>query len=127
MKRTDASEPELSAEDRSLVAAIDAAFRPAPMRATRRAELRADLHARLDRGSRAWRWLAPALAGAAALALWLVRPVSVPVPAASRAGSELYAFIEPDAAPDAVGEAGIYLPDDYRAIAALIEDDAKAP
>lgn len=123
MKTSDENERELSTEDRRLIARIDAAFRPEPMSPTRRVMWRDALEARIAQRSRPWHWLAPLIASAAVISLWLALPASTPAPQASLSGSELYAFIEPDSAPDAVRESGIYLPDDYQALATLYEGD----
>jgi anti-sigma-K factor RskA len=126
MKRDDEGERELPAEDERLIETIEAALRPAPMSAARRAAFRAKLDTRLARGASPWRWSVPALAAtaAAAVALWLVRPVErEPVLQAALADSELYAFIESDAVSGELTGTPTYLPDDYRALALLIESD----
>lgn len=126
MKRTNESEPELSTEDRRLIDAIDSTFRPGPMSPTQRVEFRATLDARIARRTHRWVGWVPALASAAALSLWLVRPVATPpsqTSLTSLTGAELYAFVEPDAGIDAVRESGSYLPDDYRALASLYEGE----
>lgn len=117
MNRDD--EFEQSAEDRRLIEAIDRAFRPEPMSPARRAAFRTALDTRLERRSRG-RWLAPGAAAtaAAALALWIARPEDAVPVQAHASGSELYAFIDPE-----VPEYTRYLPDDYQALALMIDTE----
>jgi hypothetical protein len=117
MKKSESNERELSPEDLRLIATIDAAFRPEAMSPTRRVMFREALDARIAKRTRPWHWLAPLIASAAAISLWLAQPESAPQ--ASLSGSDLYAFIEPDA----LHESGRYLPDDYQALATLYEGD----
>jgi len=129
MKPNDEREPELSAEDGRLIGAIEVAMRPTPMSAARRAVFRATLEERIARGANPLRWLAPAFAAtaAAAVTLWLVRPVETEPVQALLEDSELYAFIDSSAGSAELTETSIYLPDDYRALALLIEPDAAEP
>jgi hypothetical protein len=90
------------------------------MDASRRVAFHERLEARLWRG-RALRaaWLVPALSAATALAVWLALPEA---PQPTDVGEPaLYAFIDPSVATEEQGE---YLPDDYAALAALLEIDA---
>ena len=122
-------EHELSHEDRRLIRAIDAGLRPAEPSAARRAALRAELEARIERGAHPWRWLAPSAAAlaAAAVTLWLVRPVATePEPVRSAAG-ELYALSQLATGGEDLLETPAYLPDDYRALALLIEGEDAEP
>ena len=56
---------------------------------------------------------------AAAFALWLARPGDPPTVPEGASGAEVYAFIDPE-----VPEYTRYLPDDYQALAAMIEPEA---
>ena len=125
MKNPDENERVSSAEDRRLIAAIADATRPEPMSPTRRVMWRDALEERIARRARPWPWLVPLIASTAVISLWLALPEPAPAPQASLSGSELYAFIDPDSAPDAVRESGIYLPDDYQALATLYESDVE--
>ncbi len=134
MKRDDERERELSAEDARLIAAIDAGMRPALMSPTRRAAFRAALDARIERGSSPWRWLAPACAAtaAAAVALWLVPPVEpeavqVALVRSTPEAAARYPFSDDDAVSAELTASSSYLPDDYRALALLIESEAGEP
>jgi hypothetical protein len=116
-------ERELAAEDRQLIEGIDAALRPAPMSAARRAAFRTALEERIAHAVNPWRWLAPAFAATAATAVtfWLIQPDEPPPVQASSEASELYAFIDSDAVSAELTDVSSYLPDDYRALALLIE------
>ena len=134
MKRDAERERELSAEDGRLIAAIDAGFRPTPMSPARSKAFQATLEERIERGANPWLWLAPACAAAAAAAvtIWLVRPVeTAPVEAVlvqpGLTDAELYAFIDSDAVSAELTGSSSYLPDDYRALALLIESDEGEP
>jgi len=129
MKRTGDSERDLTPEDRQLIERIDAAFRPAAMSAARRVAFRAALDERIERRNPARRWLAPALAttAAAAAALWFSQPEPAAPSLAAAESSELYAFIDPDAVSGELSESPSYLPDDYLALALLIESDDPTP
>jgi len=118
MNRDD--EPERAPEDGRLIDAVERAFRPDPMDPARRAAFRSALEARLERRARGGRWLASgvAAAAAAAVALWIARPEDATPVQASASGAELYAFIDPE-----VPEYTRYLPDDYQALALMIETD----
>lgn len=107
-------------EDRNWIAAVDEAYRPPAMNAAQRVAFHERLEARL-RSRRTLRaaWLVPALAGATALAVWLALP-ETPQPTDIEEPA-LYAFIDPSVATEEQGE---YLPDDYVALAALLEIDA---
>ncbi|MEX2206893.1 MAG: hypothetical protein WEF50_11760 [Myxococcota bacterium] len=132
MKRDDERERGLSAEDARLIAAIDAGLRPEPISPARRAAFRAALDERIARGANPWRWLAPALAATAAVALWLARPVATPTEPVALAepaleDAELYAFMDYDAVAAELLGSSTYLPDDYRALALLIESEEGEP
>jgi hypothetical protein len=107
-------------EDRNWIAAVDEAYRPPEMTAAQRVDFRERLEARLWR-RRALRaaWLVPALTGATALGVWLALPEAPQPTDVSEA--PLYAYIDPSAATEEQGE---YLPEDYVALAALLEIDA---
>jgi len=107
-------------EDRRLIDAIDRAFRPDPMSPARRAAFRTALDARLERRARGGRWLVSGVAAtaAAALAVWIARPEAATPEHAGASSSELYAFIDPE-----VPEYTRYLPDDYQALALMIEPE----
>jgi anti-sigma-K factor RskA len=93
------------------------------MSPARRAAFRATLEERISRRANSWRW--PALAfvatAAALVALWLTQPEKTPPVQASNQGSELYAFIDSDTVSEELSASSSYLPDDYRALALLIE------
>jgi hypothetical protein len=107
----------MSDEDRSWIDAVDEAYRPPAMDASRRVAFHEGVEARLRRGRATW--LVPALSAATALAVWLALPET---PQPTDGGEPaLYAFIDPSLATEDQGE---YLPDDYVALAALLEIDA---
>jgi hypothetical protein len=117
---------QLAPEDRRWVEAVGDAFRPEPLEAQRAAAFQGRLLERIERRRRVVRIAAPALALAAgALALWF----SVAEPPAQANGSEtlLYAFADPDGIAADLVEPDDYLPEDYRALASLLESDAEAP
>ena len=127
MKPNDERDQPLSSEDARLIRAIDASLRPEPMDPARRSEFRAALEARIEQGAHPWRWLAPtgvALA-AAAVTVWLVRPVAVEPEPLQVASAELYPL--GDLAADELADGATYLPDDYRALALLIESEDAEP
>jgi hypothetical protein len=132
MKPDDERERELSAEDARMIAAIDAGLRPEPMSPARRAAFRAALDERIERSANPWRWLAPALAATAAVTLWLARPVATPTETVAladpvAADAELQALMDYDAVATELLGSSTYLPDDYRALALLIESEASEP
>jgi len=117
-----------------MVATIEAGLRPPPMSPARRAAFRAALDERVARSSSPWLFVAPACAAtaAAAVALWLIRPVETePVQIALaqpvRTDAELYAFSDYDAVSAELTGSSTYLPDDYRALALLIESEEAEP
>jgi len=120
-------ERELTPEDRGWVEAVGAAFRPEPMDARRASAFSRALDARIAQRRRIVQVTTPALALAAgALALWF--SVAEP-PTVEANGSEtlLYAFADPDGVAADLVEPDDYLPEDYRALASLLESDAEAP
>lgn len=127
MKPSD--ERELAVEDRRMIDAVDAALRPSPMSPARKAAFHARLEQRIARRNRSWPWLASAFAtmATAAAALWLIRPAEAPVVPASSEGSVLYAFVDSAALSTELTDASSYLPDDYLAIARLIEPEPAEP
>jgi len=119
----------MNEDDERLIRAIDAELRPEPMSPARRAAFRAALDERIAQRANPLRWLTPALATAAAAAvtLWLVRPVETePVPLVV-ADTELYALIDSAADSEELTGTPSYLPDDFRAIALWIEPDETEP
>jgi hypothetical protein len=117
---------QLTPEDRRWVEAVGDAFRPEPLEAQRASAFQRRLVERIERRRRVVRIAAPALALAAAvLVLWF----SVAEPPAQANGGEtlLYAFADPDGIAADLVEPDDYLPEDYRALASLLESDAEAP
>ena len=111
--------------DREWIAAVDDSYRPEPMDARRRARFHVSLLERLVERQRVRRhWIGVAAGATAALVLWLgtarvdrsVREDSLA--ADDPATPVVYAFIEPES----YGEA--LLPDDYAALAEVLEINA---
>jgi hypothetical protein len=114
---------ELAPEERRWIDALGAAFRPEPMDRRRAGAFQRQLDARLER-RRLWvRGAVPALALASgAAALWLYVAASAPAPETG-ASASLYAFADPDAVAADLVEPEAYLPDDYRLLASLMEEE----
>ena len=129
MTQKAALDPEImSPEDKRLIEAIAAEYRPEPMGAVQQAAFRRRLEERLERSSRL-RW-APGLALAAtaiAAVLWFnaprgEAPSGTPVIAANQAlGPVLYAFVDPSDYDADRLRARDFLPDDYLALASALD------
>ena len=130
MKRRTGSDPEITPEDRQLIEAIANDYQPMPMDAVRQAVFRRRLEERLERRARIpWRaaFAGGAMLATAAAVLWLttlpgespeaVRVASVPQEEAPL----LYAFVDPDDYGGDRLEAQDFLPDDYVALADVLE------
>lgn len=124
MNSHDERDRELAPGERRWVDELGRAFRPEPMDRGRASAFQRRLETKLERRRLLLRTAAPALALATgAAALWLY--VSAQTPAAEQGAlASLYAFADPDeVAADLVEPQG-YLPDEYRMLASLIEDEA---
>ncbi len=110
----------MTQDDRRWIAAVDEAYRPPPNSTAGREAFHERLEARLER-RRALRLraLVPACAVAAAVAVWLALPGEPERPVES--APVLYAFVDPSLSAEDTGD---YLPEDYQALAALLEIDA---
>jgi hypothetical protein len=118
------SERELAADERRWIDALGEAFRPEPMERARASAFRRALEERIERRRRRMRVGAPLLAlasGAAALWLYVAAPAPVAEPVA---GASLYAFADPDSASADLAPPEGYLPDDYRLLASLIDEES---
>jgi hypothetical protein len=123
VRTNEPDERELAAEERSLVEWIDAAFRPAASDGQGKRFVRR-IERRIERRRRVQRVALPAVAlAASALAalLWSLSSQTASVDGAE--GTLLQAFADPPAGTDEMVEPDDYLPDDYRALASLMQDD----
>ena len=118
---------EMRPEDRSWIETVERELRPEPLDARRALAFRRELEERLARRDArvglAWPALATA-AAAAALALWLVRPVA-PTPKSVTSPETEVAAVDAWVDPDGAGELGAaedYLPGDYLVLATLLDD-----
>lgn len=120
------SDRELTPDERRWLDALGEAFRPEPLDRARESAFRRALAERMERRRRRIRVGAPLLAlasSAAALWLYVAAPATVAEPSATAAAS-LYAFADPDSAFADLAPAEGYLPDDYRMLASLIDDES---
>ena len=132
MKPQDETGRSLTREDRELIDAIEAGLRPRPMDPVRAARFRRAVEERLERPRTRWRAglvvAAPAAAGAA---LWLAIP-DAPSPAPTEvaveepeANDEVSPLLYADAeAYDQSLTPEDYLPEDYLALASVLDLDA---
>jgi hypothetical protein len=118
----------VSPEDKRLIEAVTAEYRPEPMNAIQQAAFRRRLEERLERRSRL-RW-APGFALAAtaiAAVVWFTaprgeQPGSSPVVATNQAPVPvLYAFVDPSDYDGDRLQARDFLPDDYLALASALD------
>lgn len=124
MKNHDERDRELAPDDRRWIEVVDGAFRPEPMDSVRASAFERRLSERLEHRARML-WIAgPALVLATgAAALWLYTGRVATAPSADRSAPTFYAFADPDVATADLVEPDDYLPDDYRALASIIESE----
>lgn len=124
MKTHEPAGIELAPEERSLIDAIDASFRPAPADALRAARFAQAVERRIERHRRMRRIALPAGAVAAAALAALLWSVFSTTPARDDLDPTLLqAFADPQLDASDWSAADDYLPDDYRALASLMEAD----